>query len=80
MEITSNKTYEPGEKITCVIASNSYLERWKEYTVEKCVDEYGETVVYVKEQSGYPFNVGRFISTKEIRESKLNKILNDEKN
>lgn len=80
MEITSNKTYEPGEKITCVIASNSYLERWKEYTVDRCEDEYGESVVYLEEHKGYSFNVARFISTKEIRESKLNKILNDEKN
>lgn len=80
MEITSNKTYEPGEKVICVIASNSYLERWKEYTVERCQNEYGEVVVYLEEQAGYPFNVARFISTMEIRENKLNNILNDEKN
>ena len=80
MLITSDKIYEPGDRVTCIIASNSYLDRGKEYIVEKCKNEYGETVVYLQEQPGYPFNVARFISTKEIRDSKLNNILNDEKN
>lgn len=80
MEITSNKTYESGDKVTCIIASNSYLERGKEYIVDKCINEYGENVIYVIEQPGYSFNVARFISTKEIRDSKLNKILNNDKN
>jgi len=75
MLITSDKTYEVGDKIICIIASNTYLERGKEYTVESCTVEYGETVLYLKEQPGYQFNVARFISTKEIRDSKLNNIL-----
>jgi len=80
MLITSDKIYEPGDRVTCIIASNSYLERGKEYIVDKCRNEYGENVVYLQEQPGYPFNISRFISTKEIREIKLNNILNDEKN
>lgn len=80
MLITSDKIYEPGDRVTCIIASNSYLDRGKEYIVEKCKNEYGETVLYLEEQPGYPFNIARFISTKEIRDSKLNNILNDEKN
>ena len=80
MLITPDKTYEPGDRIICIISSNSYLERGEEYIVEKCDNEYGESVVYLKDPSGYSFNVARFISTKEIRDSKLNKILNDEKN
>jgi len=80
MLITSDKIYEPGDRVTCIIASNSYLERGKEYIVDKCQNEYGETVVYLQEQPGYLFNISRFISTKEIRDSKLNNILNDEKN
>jgi len=80
MLITSDKIYEPGDRVTCIIASNSYLDRGKEYIVEKCKNEYGETVLYLEEQPGYPFNIARFISTKEIRDSKPNNILNDEKN
>jgi hypothetical protein len=80
MIITSEKTYESGDKVTCIIASNTYLERGKEYTIERCVVEYGETVVYLEEQPGYQFNVARFISTQEIRDSKLNNILDNEKN
>lgn len=80
MIITSNKTYESGDKVTCIIASNTYLERGKEYTVDKCVEEYGETVIYLKEQPGYTFNVARFISTREIRDFKLNNILDNEQN
>jgi len=80
MEITSNKRYESGDIVTCIIASNSYLESGKEYKVISCINKYGETVVYLEEHPGYSFNVARFISTKEIRDSKLNKILNDEKN
>ena len=80
MLITSNKTYEPGDRVTCIISSNSYLDRGKEYIVEKCKNEYGETVLYLEEQPGYPFNIARFISTKEIRDIKINNILNDEKN
>jgi len=79
MLITLNKNYEAGDKVTCIIASNSYLERGKEYTVEKCRVEYGDTMIYLLEQPGYSFSVARFISTKEIRDSKLNNILNDEK-
>ena len=80
MLITSDKTYESGDKVTCIIASNTYLERGKEYTIERCVMEYGETVVYLDEQPGYQFNVARFISTQEVRDSKLNNILDNEKN
>jgi hypothetical protein len=80
MLITSDKIYEPGDRVICIIASNSYLDRGKEYIVDKCINEYGETSISLKEQPGYSFNISRFISTKEIRESKLNNILNDEKN
>ena len=80
MLITSDKIYEPGDRVICIIVSNSYLERGKEYIVEKCKNEYGETVLYLKEQPGYSFNIARFISTKEIRDIKINNILNDEKN
>ena len=80
MLITSDKTYDTGDRVICIISSNSYLERGKEYIVEKCQNEYGETVVYLQEQPGYSFNIARFISTKEIRDSKINNILNDEKN
>ena len=44
MLITLNKNYEAGDKVTCIIASNSYLERGKEYTVELCRVEYGDTI------------------------------------
>ena len=80
MIITSNKNYESGDKVTCIIASNTYLERGKEYTVDRCVEEYGDIVIYLEEQPGYQFNVARFISTKEIRDSILNKILDNEQN
>ena len=80
MLITSDKIYEPGDRVICIIASNSYLERGKEYIVDKCINEYGETVIYLEEQPGYLFNISRFISTREIRESKLNNILKNEKN
>ena len=80
MLITSDKIYEPGDRVICIIVSNSYLERGKEYIVEKCQNEYGETVLYLQEQPGYSFNIARFISTKEIRDIKINNILNDEKN
>jgi len=80
MIITSNKNYESGDKVTCIISSNTYLERGKEYTVDRCVEEYGDIVIYLEEQPGYQFNVARFISTKEIRDSKLNKILDNEQN
>jgi hypothetical protein len=80
MFITSNKTYESGDRVICIISSNTYLESGKEYTVERYVEEYGQPGVYLKEQPGYHYNVARFISTKELRESKLNNILENEKN
>jgi len=80
MLITSDKTYDTGDRVICIISSNSHLERGKEYIVEKCQNEYGETVLYLQEQPGYSFNIARFISTKEIRDIKINNILNDEKN
>jgi len=78
MEITSNKKYNPGDKVTCIISSNSNLETGKEYTVKKYTNQYGENVISLEEEPGYTFNVGRFISTMEIRDSKINKILNNE--
>jgi len=71
MIITSNKTYEPGDRVICIIASNSNLEFNKEYIVEKSYDE----TISLEGEHGYTFNVGRFISIKEIREVKINKIL-----
>lgn len=80
MKITSNKTYEPGDRVFCILSSNTYLEKGVEYTVEKCVKSYGDVEIYLKErdQQGYKYNPARFLSVKEIRESRINKILNDE--
>ena len=73
MNITSNKTYQPGDKVTCILSSNSYLERGKEYTVKKF--EYGGVYLDDDDVMGYPFNPARFTSTAEIRDSKIEKIL-----
>jgi hypothetical protein len=78
MEITSNKKYNPGDKVICIISSNTNLESGKEYTVKKYTYEYGDNLVSLEEEQEYTFNVGRFISTMEIRDSKINKILNNE--
>ncbi len=71
MTITSNKTYEPGDRVICIISSNSNLEFNREYIVKG--DTGGE--ITLEGENGYTFNVARFISIKEIRETKINKIL-----
>ena len=43
MNITSNKTYEVGEKIVCILKANSYLEIGEEYTIESVDNYYGKT-------------------------------------
>jgi hypothetical protein len=74
MIITSNKTYEKGERVICIISSNSYLIRGKEYTVKKFSDS-GEVYLDGYDLDGYSFNPARFISTSEIRNYKIEKIL-----
>lgn len=76
MNITSNKTYQVGEKLICILQSNSYLEVGKEYTVSKVEDWSGR--IHLKEEEGYRFNPARFISVQEFRESKLNNLLDNE--
>ena len=73
MNITSNKTYQPGDKVICILSSNSYLERGKEYTVQI----FRNGAVYLDDVglTDYPFNPARFISNAEIRDSKIEKIL-----
>jgi hypothetical protein len=78
MNITSNKTYEVGEKVVCILKANSYLEIGEEYTIESVENYYGKTTLKLKEVQGYRFNPARFISTREFRESQLNKILDNE--
>jgi hypothetical protein len=73
MNITSKKTYQSGDKVIAILTANSYLERGKEYTVKRF--EYGEVYLEDDEQDGYPYNPARFISTAEIRDSKIEKIL-----
>lgn len=72
MTITSNKTYEPGDRVICIISSNSNLEFNREYIVS---EDSGYGTISLEGENGYTFNVGRFISIKEIRETKINKIL-----
>ena len=73
MNITSNKTYQTGDKLIFILSSNSYLERGKEYTVKNF--EYGEVYLDDDGVMGYAFNPARFISTAEIRDFKIEKIL-----
>ncbi len=78
MNITSNKKYEVGEKIICILQSNSYLEVGKEYTVESIDNYYGRKSLRLQEVQGYHFNPARFVSVREFRESQLNKLLDNE--
>jgi hypothetical protein len=78
MNITSNKKYEVGEKIICILQANSYLEVGKEYTVERLDNYYGRKSLRLEEVQGYHFNPARFVSVREFRESQLNKLLDNE--
>ena len=81
MEITSEKSFEIGEKVICILPSNSELEFGKTYTVKK----YHEKVntnhfasVILEEWSYRVYNVGRFVSVSEIRDFQINKIIDNE--
>jgi hypothetical protein len=78
MKITSNKTYDVGEKIICILKANSYLEIGEEYTVEKVDNYYGRSTIRLEEVKGYHYNPARFVSVREFRDSQLNKILDNE--
>lgn len=73
MKITSNKRYQPGDRVIAILTCNSYLEKGKEYTVKRF--NYGNIYLEEDDQDGYSYNPARFISTAEIRNSKIEKIL-----
>lgn len=77
MYITSNKKYEVGEIITCIIAANTDLRKGSEYKVLSHTDrglkiESEDPDEYISYDL---YNPARFISTSEIRDSKINEIL-----
>jgi hypothetical protein len=80
MYITSEKRYEPGERIICIISANTDLIRGGEYKVISH-DMRGLKIESDddNEYIGYDlYNPARFISQSEIRDSKINEILKNE--
>lgn len=76
IKITSKKTYEVGDRVKCILPGNTSLVFGREYIVESM--KYNSVEVSDPEDkysSDTPFNPARFISTKEIREAKINTIL-----
>ena len=76
MEIGQSLIFDKGDKIICILASNSSLEIFKEYTVKECRRSYGDSEVMVEENASCYFNSNRFISIKHERDSTINFILN----
>ncbi len=77
IKITKKKEYVPGDRVRCILSNNSSLNKDREYIV----DEFKHERVYLLDSephdyiAGTGFNPARFVSTKEIREGKINKIL-----
>ena len=69
--------FKPGDRIICINnIHNSALKKYKEYIVKKSNDDY----LTIYESPYDALSHDRFISLKEYRKLKLNKILNDECN
>jgi len=78
MNITTHKNYEIGEKVVCILKANTYLEIGKQYTIKSFKNYYGRPALVLEEIDGYFYNPARFVSTKEFRDSQLNKLLDNE--
>lgn len=69
---------EKGSKVICIIWANVYLTKFREY---ECLDVYESTnTIKVMDDYGEPhyYNANRFINKAEIRDIKINQILEDE--
>ncbi len=81
MKITTDKIFETGDKVICILPSNSELEFGKTYTVKKFqgkVETNNFASVILEEWSFRVYNVGRFVSVSEVRDFQINKIIDNE--
>jgi len=75
MEIKSKKEYEIGEEVICIISSSTNLETGNKYIISQ--KKYNRYSLKEEDGYGYYYNPARFISKREIRDSKIKKILED---
>lgn len=70
-----NRKFEKDEIIICVIDAKASLTQFKEYKVLS--ESYDEVCVLNESGEEYFYTSLRFIRKSEMREIKINKILND---
>ncbi len=83
MNVSTRKIYEPGEKVICVLVSNSYLEFGKTYTIKS--NSLNEPSIYptdinyitLEEEPLSNYNVARFFSIAEFRNFQINTVIDE---
>jgi hypothetical protein len=81
VKITTDKIFETGDKVICILSSNSELEFGKTYTVKRFQEKLKTNKfasVILEEWSFRVYNVGRFVSVSEVRDFQINKIIDNE--
>jgi hypothetical protein len=81
VKITTDKIFETGDKVICILPSNSKLELGKIYTVKRFQGKFKTNKfasVILEELSFRVYNVGRFVSVSEVRDFQINKIIDNE--
>ncbi len=83
MNVSSRTIYEPGEKVICVLASNSYLEFGKTYTI-KSISLNGSKLyptdinyITLEEEPLSSYNVARFVSISDFRNFQINTVIDE---
>ncbi len=82
MNVSSRTIYEPGEKVICVLASNSYLEFGKTYTIKSISlnrSIYPTDINYItlEEEPLSNYNVARFVSISDFRNFQINTVIDE---
>ncbi len=82
MNVSSRTIYEPGEKVICVLASNSYLEFGKTYTIKSISlnrSIYPTDINYItlEEEPLSSYNVARFVSISDFRNFQINTVIDE---
>jgi len=82
MNVSSRTIYEPGEKVICVLASNSYLEFGKTYTIKSISlnrSIYPTDINYItlEEDPLSNYNVARFVSISDFRNFQINTVIDE---
>jgi len=72
----ANKNFEKGEIVVCVINGKASLTLFQEYKVEE-VTYSGDLLIENDSNDSFYYNEIRFIKKSDMREIKINKILNN---